>query len=64
MNLADLIVFPLDQRELLLLGVPNLLVGDVYHDKNESCLLEVSIMRLFNQTLSIHGRKIFGLWLF
>ena len=32
------------------LGVPNLLVGSVYHAKNEGCLLEVFIMRLFNRT--------------
>ena len=47
------LVFPWDQRGLLFLGVPNLLVGDVYHVKNEGCLLEVFIMRLFKQTLSI-----------
>ena len=39
---------------LLWLGVPNLLVGDVYHVKNGGCLLEVFIMRLFNPALSIH----------
>ena len=38
----------------MLLGVPNLLVGNVYHVKNESHLLEVFIMRLFNRTLSIN----------
>ena len=37
------------------LDVPNLLVGDVYHVKNEGCLFEVFIMRLFNQTLSIYA---------
>ena len=37
-----------------ILGVPNLLVGDVYHVKNEGCLLEVFIVTLFNQTLSIN----------
>ena len=37
------------------LGVPNLLVGSFYHVKNEGCLLDVLIMRLFNQTLSIYA---------
>ena len=46
---------PWDQRGLLLLGVPNLLVVGVYYVKNEGCILEVFIMRLFNQTLSIHA---------
>ena len=50
------LVFPWDQRGLLLLGVPSLLVGSVYHVKNEGCLFEVFIMRLFNQTLSIYSR--------
>ena len=50
------LVFPWDQRGLLFLDLPNLLVGDVYHIKNEVCVLEVFIMRLFNQTLSIHAR--------
>ena len=31
-----------------------LLVGDVYHVKNEGCFLEVFIMGLFNQTLSMY----------
>ena len=35
------------------LGFPNLLVGSIYHVKNEGCLLEVFIMMLFNQTLSL-----------
>ena len=48
------LVFPWDQRGLLLLGVPTLLVGNVYHVKNGGCLLEVFIMRLFNPALSIH----------
>ena len=30
------------------LDVPKLLVGDVYHVKNEGCLLEVFIVRLFS----------------
>ena len=34
-------VFSWDQRGLLFLGIPNLLVGDDYHVKNEGCLLEV-----------------------
>ena len=38
-----------------ILGVPNLLVGSVYHVKNEGCLLKVLIVRLFNQTLSIYS---------
>ena len=48
------LVYPWDQRGLLFLGVPNLLVWDVYHAKNEGCLLEVFIMRLLNRTLSIY----------
>ena len=48
------LVFPWDQRGLLILGIPNLLVGGVYHVKNEGCLLEVFIMRLLNRTLSIY----------
>ena len=48
------VVFPWDQRELLLLRVPNLLVGMFYHVKNEGCLLEFFIMRLFNRTLSMY----------
>ena len=40
----------------MLLGVPNLLVGVVYYVKNEGCLLEVFIMRLFNQTLSMYDQ--------
>ena len=39
-NNKQVLVFPWDQRGLLLLGFPNLLVGDVYHVKNEGCLLE------------------------
>ena len=39
----------------LVLGVPNLLVGNVFHAKNEVCLLEVLIIRLFIQTLSIYA---------
>ena len=50
------LVFPRDQRGLLLLGFPNLLVRNIYHVKNEGCLLEVFIMRLFNRTLSMYGR--------
>ena len=38
-TIEHLLVFPWDQRGLLLLGVPNLLVGSVYHVKNEGCLL-------------------------
>ena len=53
MNSDDLLVFPWDQRGLLLLGVPNLLVGNVYHVKNEGCILEVFIMRLFNLTVYV-----------
>ena len=47
-----ILVFHWDQRGLLFLGIPNLLVGDIYHVKNEGCLLEVFIMMLFNRTLS------------
>ena len=36
------------------LHVPNLLVGDVYHVKNEGFLFEVFMMRFFNRTLSIY----------
>ena len=46
------LVFPWDQKGLLFLDVPNLIVGNVYHVKNEGCLLEDFIMRLFNRTLS------------
>ena len=53
-HMKHVLVFPWDQRGLLLLGIPNLLVGDVYHVKNEGCLLEVFILRLFNRTLSIY----------
>ena len=54
-HVVSMFLFPSwDQRGLLLLSVPNLLVGDVYHVKNEGCLLEVFIMRLFNQTLCIN----------
>ena len=38
-----------------ILSVSNLLVGSVYHVKNQGCLLEVFIMSLFNRTLSIHS---------
>ena len=41
---------------LLLLGIPKLLLGSV-HVKNEVCLLEVFIVKLFNRTLSINDVK-------
>ena len=37
-----------------ILHVPNLLVGGVYHVKNEGYLLEIVLMRFFNRTLSIN----------
>ena len=37
------------------LGVPNLLVGSVYNAKNEGYLLEVFMMRYFDQTLSMYS---------
>ena len=37
------------------LGVPNLLVGSIYHAKNEGYLLEVFMMRYFDQTLSMYS---------
>ena len=40
-DLKHVLVFPWDQMGLLLLGIPNRLVGNVYHVKNEGCLLEV-----------------------
>ena len=49
------LVMPWDQKGILLLGIPNLLVGSIYHVKNEDCLLEVFIVRLFNQTLSTYS---------
>ena len=54
LSCVHVLVFPWDQRELLFLGVPNLLMGTFYRVKNGGCLLEVFIMRLFNQTLSIY----------
>ena len=44
------------KRDLLFLDVPNLLVGDVYHVKNDGCVLEVFIKRLFNRALSIYAQ--------
>ena len=46
--------FPLGSKGALLLGVPNLFGGGRLSCKNEGCLLEAFIMRLFNQTLSIY----------
>ena len=47
-----ILVFPWDQTELL-----HFRRSQPLKIKNEGCLLEVFIMRLFNPTLSIYGEK-------